>query len=267
MPLTKYVTSPQLVAPASAAPISITPSATTWANSAWVQVIASTSTAIVISGIQPMVLGTTGNFEVDIGVGVPGSEVVVTTFKGHIQDTGFAGPTRFPLALPTDNIPTASAVSLRLRKNSTSVTPWTFTLTYWAKPVTGSLLTTAKPQKCAPSAASNIALGSSTGFVNSAWSTIIASVAVDMVLTGIVFPSVAAGLACELDIGVGAAGSEVVITTLKTDNTGFVDAGFCYPLWNPLDVILAGSRVAARNRRSAATGTATVALVYVEKPL
>jgi hypothetical protein len=267
MALTQYLSCPQLTAPAAAASVTVTPNASSWANSAWVELIASTASAIVLTSVEVSVVGVAQPFEIDIGVGAVASEAVITTLRGRYVDLTYHGLDHMPLVIPLDNIPSASRVSIRMRKNSTSVVVWKFAITYLAKPITGSLLTTAVPTKCVPSAAASITLSTNaTPWANSTYTTIIASAAADLVLVGVVARPTSSGVITEIDIAVGAAASEVIITTLRVLG-GPTEGPHFIPLYCPLDAIPSGTRVSARNRRSANSGTPDIALVYLEKPL
>lgn len=263
----QYVSTPQKVVPSMAAPLSVMTSATAWANSAWVEVLASTPTAIVLTGLDPVDIGANGSFEVDIGVGAIGAEVVVTTFRAHAVDSTYHGHVQLLSPIPLDNIPTGVRLALRMRKNTATAVAYTFVLTYWSKPLTGLMLLTAKPQKIFPSAANAITLSvNGTPWASSTYVTVIASTATAMILVGAVSPNIANGVIHEIDVAVGAAGAEVVVTTFRINCDSIADA-YYVPFWNPLDAIPAGVRVAARTRRSTTSGTPTIALVYIEKPV
>ncbi len=146
----------QFTMPSAAASVAVTPNNTAWTNSAWFELLASTSTSIVLTGliVTPDDANVTSHFEVDIGTGAGGSEVVVTTFRGSYGSQFYASPGYLPLTIPLDNIASSKRVSCRMRKSHSGTLTWTVAAVYYKKPLIGTLLTTAKPQKAAPAAAS-----------------------------------------------------------------------------------------------------------------
>ncbi len=124
---------PSLSLPSAATGVTLTPSGTAWANSAWAQITASTSSAIILAGIafNPIVAV---EFEIDVGKGGAGSETVVTTFRGYLPATADT-PCFLPLETPLDNIATATRVAVRMRKAGTSTTAWTCAILYYNKPI------------------------------------------------------------------------------------------------------------------------------------
>lgn len=264
----QYCTSAQLAAPAAAAGVSLVPSGTAWTSGAWVQIIAATSSAIVVTGLDISTFGVTQSFEIDIGVGASGSEVVVTTFRGHCADTSFHGQGRIPLPIPVDNIASGARVAARIRVGNSSAVAWTVSITYMAKPLTGTMLTTAKPQKCTPSSANGTTVTAGAVWVSGSWAQIVASTAAALVVVGLVVTPDSSNTEWELDLGTGASGSESVITTVRGNwGAGLSDAPLFIPLWIPLDNVAASARLSARLRASSATVAPAVTVVYMEKPL
>ncbi len=105
---------PQHRVPAAADNLALTVGASAYLNSTWTQIIASTSTAIAIVGLIPEI--TVGEWEVDIGVGSLGAEVVVDTYRfHHTAILEVDGPTLIPRVNPLSAIPAASRVTLRTR--------------------------------------------------------------------------------------------------------------------------------------------------------
>jgi hypothetical protein len=269
------IRNPQLFAPPAADPVELTPNASAWGNSAWVELIATAAADIVVTGIivRPGNDNVAKDFEIDIGTGSGGSESVVTTFRGSYGDPEHANPGGLPLPIPLDNIPDGSRVSARMRKSNTGATPtWAVALKYYEKPIIGDLLVTAKPQKPAPSAATSISLTTgASAWANSTWTTLVASTSAATILTGIVIKLLSLDMSWEVDIGIGAAASEVVLTTIRFHHTGIqtVDGPSYFPLYNPLDNIPSSSRLSARTRSQSTSGTRTItcSITYLEKPL
>lgn len=260
-------------APPAATGISVTPSSTSGAWSAWFQLESATATAWLLSSlvIRPDTIGPAATAEFEVGIGAVGAEVAVGRCRGHWYTTYAASPGELPLPVLLDAIPAGRRVSIRMRKNSTSTTPWHVSATYLRKPVTGSLLTSAKPQRTYPDGAFSVTLTAGAGlWVNGAWTTIIASTATAWLVTGII-PAVTGTFSdWEVDVGVGV--SPVVITTVRFRHTGSapVDGPTLIPLFQPLSAIPAGSKVSMRQRHGASSigsGVIAAALLYLELPL
>lgn len=264
----------QYTAPPAASGVVVTPNSSAWTNSAYFTLIAATDAAIVLTGlsIQPEITSTLEYFEIDVATGAAASETVVTTIKGTYSLTYYCSPGYIPFAIPLDNIANGARVSVRLRKSNTSTGTWSVSATYYKKPLVGTMLTTAKPQKCIPSAATptSLSIGASA-YANSTWTQLVASTATDIVITSFV-PRVSGfgGDDWEIDIGIGAISSEVVFATLKLHTTVLGGAGGpnTITLYTPYDAIVAGTRIAARTRVSTITSrTCNLAYNYIEKPL
>lgn len=260
-------------APAAAANVSVTPSGTAFANSAWVEVLASAAADLLLAGIvvDPGVASV--DFQVEVGKGTAGSETVVAAFAGMTSfGPTLTGSLQVLLPILVDNIPSGARVAIRMRKTGTNATAWGFAVQFYEKPITGTLATTAKPSKVMPNAAAGANAVTGTAlYANGAYVQITASTSAALVLLGAVVMVAANAVSWELDIATGAAGSETVITTFRGRQNGFADAPHWIPLAAPLDAIGSGVRVSARGRRDDGTNsvanTLKVYLVYMEKPL
>jgi len=110
---------------------SVTPSGTAWANSSWVEFIdLGASSALLGVGLSYASGAYDGiEYEVDLGAGDAGSEVVLTTLRGTFSNIGVQGymdlwlPTVFPISDDT-------RIAFRLRKAGTSTTATTAHLLY-----------------------------------------------------------------------------------------------------------------------------------------
>lgn len=257
--------------PAAADGASLTPNGSAWANSSWVQLVASTSAASLLTTLIARNNDSTDNdWEIDIGTGGAGSETVIATFSAAMFSTT-APPSnmmRLVLRLPVDNIATATRVACRLRKSGTSTSTWNISAGLVSKPISGSVLTTANVLKALPSAGAHTscAVGGGVNWANGGWAQITASTAAALVVAAIsARPDFNTFNYFEVDIGTGGAGSETVITTLRAG--GIIGRHFYTALSNPLDNIANGVRVACRCRANATSGGMRVALNYFEKPL
>ena len=260
-----YTTTAMQVLPSAATGVTVTPSTTAWANSAWVQVTAATASAIVASGLVVGGGGVT-EYEFDIGKGAAGSETVVATIPGDNKSAAGA-PRWLPLPIPVDNIATATRVAVRVRQALTTATTFTVKLGFYTKPLAGSAAVTPNPSLVLPSAAAGVSITpSATAWANSAWVQVTAATASAIALGGVTLnPGISSGVEAEFDVGVGASGSEVVVTTFRTRPTltGAPVTLFLNPL---LDNIASGVRVSVRLRKSDTTTTAwTAKLIFYSK--
>ena len=274
MPLT-LLADRQYTAPSAAASVSITPNASAWANSAYVELLAATPAACVLTGVTLYTADISANVdvEVDIATGAAAAEVVIATVRAYIRFNGAAnqsGPSCCcVLPIPIDNIGSGVRLAARLRKGDTDVAnAWRVAILYLQKPLVSAILTTATVQQALPPAAAGVTLtAGSPAWVNGAWAQLRSAAGASLVIVGVVAgsPSVNA-VNYELDLGTGAAAAETVITTvaLHLGQQGL-------PCWlllpTPLDNVAASTRLAARLRCSTASTTLTVSLMVLEQPL
>lgn len=265
-----------LTAPAAANSIVLTPNASAWANSAWVTLIASAAADLIITAVivTPGDQNVAKDFEIDIGTGAAASEVVIGTCRGAYGSAHYSNPGFIPLPIALDNVAAGVRVAARMRKSTTSASPtWAVAISYYQKPILGGgIFSSAKPQKSTPSAANPIIMSTGgSAWSNSTWTTVVASTSTAIVLTGIVTELISLDMSWEIDVGIGAAASETVLTTIRFHHVGIqlVDGPGYFPLFHPLDAIPIASRLSARTRSQLTSGTRTpsIALTYIEKPL
>lgn len=259
----------QFTAPAAAAGVTVTPSGSAWGSgSAWVQLIAATDAAAVLTSVIP-IPGTTGEFEIDIGVGSSGSETVIGTLPGHFHSsTAIRSATQMPWTYPVDLIPNGARVATRLRIDSTSTATWSIAITYYKKPLTGTLETTTQVSKCQPSAAAALSLPTNTsawtfGTYAELWS----AAPANLLIVGYDVPFSFNGQDYEIQIATGGAGSETPIGLIRGVNAT-ADGPHYVHLLNPIEGITSGVRVAARWRKAGTSSfTGNLKVAYVELPL
>lgn len=140
-----------------------------------------------------------------------------------------------------------------------------------AEPFVGSIVYTTDPRKVMPAAATRLSLTpNATSQADSAWVELTSSAPTDMAPIGIAFNPGSNPPYVRFDIGVGAAGSEVVIGsisgTVTVENT-IVDHSLRWPV--PIrGKIPAGSRVAIRMaKQGTSTSAWTVAIEYYDEPI
>jgi hypothetical protein len=115
----------------------LTPNASPWVNSAWVEVVTliGAGTMLLAVGPQPSNLWGGESYEMDIGSGLAGAEVVMTTFRNTfswVGDQGFQNtflPAVYPIGLDT-------RIACRIRVSATSADPIRMHLLYFDRPPT-----------------------------------------------------------------------------------------------------------------------------------
>ena len=268
----------QYTAPSAANSIAITPTGVAWTNSAYVTVLDPTPAACVLTGV---ILATTDgasgavtyDAEVDIATGAAAAEVVIATVRVRLSRVFDGTSTTVPthvcaLPIPIDAIGAGVRVAARLRKNNTNTTAWKVAITYLQKPLTTTCLTTAVAPKALPPAAAGItATAGSPAWASGAWVQLRAATGAALVLTGVVCgPPSANDVAYELDLGIGGAGAETVITTLRI-GAGNQSMLALVGLPTPLDAVPAATRLAVRLRCATASATMVVSVQVLEQPL
>jgi hypothetical protein len=257
---------PQKVA-ADSATVDVTPSSTTWANSAWFEIDAAAIDDWVLTGVA--IGGGVSNsyFEIDVGYGVAGSEIVAGTVRGFAQTLSYAQG-YIPFSIPIDSIPSGARVAVRMRKSNADTTPWRIAATYYNRPLVGAVIATGARQKVTPAGAAGVTFTNPGSWGNGSYVELVPSTPNPWVLSGAVIAPPGAVCEWEVDIATGDSGSEVVVTTFrsrKKDNTSILGGGFYVTSLIPGLEIAAGSRISARMRTSGG-GTSNIAITYYEAP-
>jgi hypothetical protein len=265
MPI-EFCSTPIVVAPAAgSASIVLTPGSPIYTNSAWGELIASTGSAITLVGI--MIGGGPSFCDVDIGVGGAGSEVVV----GTLTRAGAQRDFYFPI--PIDNVASGVRVSARIR--GTATTAARVRVLYYEGTGLAGFTATAKPCITLPIIAPAGTLvdvnSSASAWANGAWAQLVASVSNNSILGAVMASSGTSGanVEFEVDLGIGAAASEVVFSTFRGTRfaTGVGGLGQ-YVMKPPYDFIPSGSRLSARVRCEGTTIAVFRVFVSVyEKPV
>lgn len=263
----------QFTAPSGASGISVTPSGVAWANSPWAEIHSGTDMDWTLNGVILGNRGTTADYEVDIGV-VPVSGAIsgctaISTFKGMVDVLSTYSYGNMQLPIPVDKIPSGRRVGVRMRKSGTSTATWSWAIQFYKKPLNGNLQTTTQALKVLPSAAAPITLNAaSVAWDWGTWVTISASAPANMAIAAIGLSQPFNGADFEVQVGVGGAGSEVALFTLKGyESQTAVTPGY-YPLPNPRSGISAGNRIAARFRKEGTNTTGPdIHLCYYETPV
>lgn len=268
------LTSRQKVLPASAVGATVTLQAS-WGAAAWVEITASTVAAWLLHGL--VIGATTGisatyDIEFDVGVGAAGLESVVTQFKCRQQGVGSGGaglPSALMLAVALDNIGAGVRVAVRGRKDTTTNRAFAVKVAYSEKPATHTMTTSTKAQIPIPSAANSVSVTpNASAWNNSAWVELTPSTAAALLITAVIWGHGTSNIDAAIDLGLGSAGNEVVIDTVKI---GAMDTEGCPQRVNllpPLDAVPASSRLSIRMRKTGTDVTAwRFAVESIEKPL
>jgi hypothetical protein len=229
----------------------------------------------MLYGVSMLWPALTGDFEyeIDIGVGGAGAEAVIATFRGcqRSQSQIGANPGVIRGLVPMDVIPAGSRVAARARRSTGSTRTLDVGILTVPAAAVGVITTTANPLLSFPASSGGASITpNASAWANSNWAQLIASTASALYVNHLaVLPNPVSGIDAELDIGVGGAGAEVVITTLKNAFIVGVEGYPCvWRLPHLLDAIPTSSRVAVRLRKTGTDTTAwTVGLGAYAKPL
>lgn len=260
---TPFTSSPQLLTPAPGTTIDIVNPPASNVNSPWVTAEASVATAQLLTGFCVNSTSTgVGPLEIDLGIGGAGAERVIATVPVSMGNAGY-------IALPVAYAVTASTrVAIRMRQctylfaNQT----YSFTLSYLALPVTGTVPFTATTLVTSPSTNSAGALipQGASGWANGDWTDVVAATLSSVVLAAVgispvstTFPFPTISTAMELDVGVGSSGNEVVVTTIRWHTqTSIAGTPRLCALPQLVTGIASSARISCRLRAAAASGFA-----------
>lgn len=236
-----------------------------WANTAWTTVIAITTADIRITGAVigcPNGTASADSAEVDVGMGNPGEEEVITTFRVRTICNSLEPPS-FAVYLPVGSNTISAGVRVALRFRMGGVVAFNIDAAIsYIEDITFEQSGT--PQLVYPPAADAKTVAMNTGdWVNSAYIEIKDATAAAILVTGFAFDGLA-GVDQEVDIAVGAAASEVVKATIRQPRDATNPSRTHWqPLIYPLKVAQ-GARIAMRARKSGTTaGTYRFALTYI----
>lgn len=263
--------------PSAATGTQVTPSGIANTYGAWAEMTAAASgdwrlAAIVV---RPGTFVSGNYYEVQIGIGAAGAEVAVATVRGYEgTNSGGAGETgsTFTLAAPADVISSGQRVSARLSQVSTNTSAWSISLSYWVTPVSADSVmptTTVGPVSVPPQALLSATTNASIDTYGS-WVEVDAATASVWHITDILCHSTTNFLTWGVQIGLGAAGSEVATWTVYTEQTWFAANAWEGGPWTvpvrPTWKIPAGTRVAVRVKciNSAGAKTASIGLTVVK---
>lgn len=237
-----------------------------WSPGSWVEVIASTPTAIQLMALAFSDHNLTTHFDVEVSTGAAGLEdASLIATRPFVPHNGAGdGVLSYPFRVPID-VPAGARVSLRLRHSGTLTQGLKASLGYTSG--LASAYTTTQPCVSLPFNADGVSLTpSATPGANSGWVELTSGLPDPIKLAALLFlPPASTDEQVQFDLGLGGSGSETVISVLTghaSNNGGLgeaeaaMDAGLDLP--RPYS-IPASTRIAVRMRHSG-TGTAAYSL-------
>ena len=252
--MSKTTTSGLAWLPSAANGISLTPSATAWANGSWVELTSSAPSTLYSAFIVVMpnngAIVPAVSYEIDLGVGVSGHEVIVGTFRARAHGDLWGPTSTVPFGLIHNRIATGTRVAMRIRHGATSDTDvYRVALGYFAA-LGGATGYASSIQTVAPFAGTfnTITAHASTPWVFGAWVEVLAAVHVpyNSLIMGMIATNITAPH--EIQIGAGAASSESDLITVPYGTTIGGGDGFNYLRFPRPICINAGTRISMRTR-------------------
>lgn len=236
--------------------------AASWGNSgSWVQAIASAADDLALIGLTVMADASDQDLEIDIGVGSAGNERSIATVRWYLSNPSNGGPGHFELPIAVSGIASGDRVAVKARsQGGGNYQVW---LHYVEDPDSENVTTA--HLKSAPAAANMVSVTpSGTSWANSSWVELIDNLEEPSAVVGFTFapPVNDHNLDFEVDVGVGAASSEVAVTTMQAtafhtaSGTGNYRSHIVLPFVYLVNV---GNRISVRMRKS---GTTTNAWKY-----
>lgn len=276
----------EIVFPAATYGASVTPG-NSWANSAYVQVVsaAAMTTNMLLTGlvvyelINTTATAVTEAFEVDVAVGAAGAEVVVATVGAAIGYLA-SGTTDTKTILKSETLPimptrldTGVRVAVRARKSGTNTLALSCSIIGYpaasyppitSRPDPAQYLQAMEKRGGAvtyPGAGLTTLTLAGSVWTFGAWAEVVASAAAEMLITGYAGGDLTTGLIVHMEIGTGAAGSEVSRGLGVLPGRGALPGpGFGYhSLQRPI-YVKPGERIAIRGKGQPANSTTDIML-------
>lgn len=248
-----------------------------WAWSSWIECTPATVADLLLAYVTVATeYQTARQIEAQIGIGGAGSEVAIASVRTFKGSNGFslsflAGGLRTMPVWPLRFVPSGSRISSRIRKSTAGSSSIQWTVLPAFIPASISAFQTSSASHWAPDTAPSLSLGSAAvNWANSSWVTVLAAAADNLTVIG-VFAGITTGTSdnapIEIDIGVGNAGEEELLTTFRMrPYVGSLQVGMFMtqlPIGSP--TVAAGARIAARYRSGSLVGRlVNVAVQYIE---
>jgi hypothetical protein len=263
--------SPNTITPAAAASVAVTPGASAWAFGAYAQIIAAAASDLLITGLalDPAPETTLVEaYEIQIAIGGAGVEVPIATIPSSHGNGQQSAKVNLVFPFPIE-IAAGARVTARARRQGGGTAAYGVALLTVPSTYTGRLYPTSAPIKAIPTGAILSVPSSGVTWTSGAITELSAALPTDAVIFMIMAaPTLLAWAAAwELDILIGPAASETLLTTIR-ESQGF--ACLADPAWHPLPApmfVAAGTRLSLRLRISAPSSVDVIAAVcYYEAP-
>lgn len=233
-----------------------------WTWSSYTEAIASAAADTYVVGVYAYETTDTVNrdLEIAVAVGSAGNEDDKLLVKGEQYVTNL-GAESVTLPLAYGPISAGSRVAVRARSGGSSVGV-VIVLAYVEAPgVTTDNLNTAALTASPLGAAGATVASAGSSWANGSWVELVAALGADAYLAGVSINS-GTWTDYELDLGLGTAGNETVLTTLR-GGAGFA-AGGALSTWRlpHLYRVETGGRLAVRARSATTSANATIAVLY-----
>jgi len=229
---------------------------------AWVEVMASAPAALQIAG---MILNPNGNRSsvVELAIGAVGVEQSIGKFA-HGWNSISNSPCVSMLPIPVDAVPAGSRISARLITN-TSLMTLSLTLLYYEALESDYKISTAYGHTPTTPLAGVSLTASTTAWANVTYAELTAGFSVDTYLLGItITQNFAAHTAGEIDLAIGSAGAEEVLTTLSTPCRTQGIGQYWLPAPYPVG---ANKRISFRGRSANTTAAKSWQVVLISAPV
>jgi len=267
---------PLLVCPTATDGATITPSGVADTNSNWAVLTASANADWRLASVivRPGSFADGNFYEVDIGVGAIGAEVVIASVRGYSGNNSGGSAelgSVFHLSAPCNVISSGDRVVARLRQVSTNTSTWAVAIQYWRLPLSGSKnvmpVSTIGPV-CIPSGSRITVTTHATINTYGSWVELTPSTDTDWIITDLVMVG-GNFLTWDVQIGIGSAGNEVPLWTVSTLASWFASSNawqggpWTIPFNPPFGPIPTGTRVAVRAKCQNSAGAKSFGTGFV----
>ena len=190
-----------------------------WVDGLWIEVFASTAAETALAGVTVYkeAGGTYSNEqdEIEFGIGAAGSEITIGAVRFYGGNSGGTGSGTFLFLRSIGGIAAGTRVAMRMRGTSTKILR--ISVHYYEDFDSDQAADIANLTAVVfPPAANMLTLTpNATAWVDSAIVELDAALVDDTLVAGIVFRAVVADTDAEIDLMTGAAGVEVVLTTIR----------------------------------------------------
>jgi hypothetical protein len=243
-----------LVAPPAAIGLAVPSGTNAFDYGAWVEFIASAAGNLAIAGLS-IAAGVFSNSDAEyqIGVGTAGNEIGIGTIRFFLGNSGTnCTPEAIMLPIPMGGIVTGNRVSIRTRRDASVEATTLVSLMYYQALDSDQVTNLTQVWTCVPFGAAGVVVTpANSAFTNSNWFELTSGLATTAGIIGLSSERTVTDIDAEYDIGIGTAGNEVVITTIRSGWNGAA-AKVLFEYLPSIYFVPASTRIAVRIRK---TGT------------